>query len=141
MRNHHFAVLGLILVIVGCSDHGANLVIPDPSNAPFTVAINGKSIACSPNECFSLELDLNADAGNQWDHNFSDPSVLQLDSTAFRPKDAYPPGMVGGLAIETFHFRATKTGRCAVDLIQHQAWEPDVPPIQTVRFVVVVQPK
>lgn len=131
MRKHHLAILGLIVVFLGCSDSST------PTQTQLVSSINGRNVAYPLNQTFSLELDLNADAGYQWDHSISDTTVIHLDSTRYRPKNGGPI-VPGGLTVETFYFRTTKAGRCAVNVIEHQGWLPDVPPIHSVQFNVSV---
>jgi predicted secreted protein len=138
MRADYFTTVVLMIFFFGCSDHGVNLESPGPSGTPLTSAINGKNVACSPNQCFSLELDLNADGGYQWDHNISDTSILRLDSTNYRPKSGNW-SIVGGLTVQTFYFRAVHPGQSTIDLAERQEWMKDVPPINTVRFAVIVR--
>ena len=140
MRNHQLEMFGLMILLFGCSDQGVNLDSPGPVNVPMNSAINGKTFTCSLNQTFSLELDLNADAGYQWDHSISDTSILHLDSTNYRPQSG-DKFVDGGLTVETFYFRITSAGRCTIDLIQHRGWESGIRPIQTVHFAVVVQPR
>ena len=138
MRAHYLTIFGLMILLFGCSDQGANLDSPGPVNDPLNSAVNGKTIACVLNQTFSLELDLNADAGYQWDHSISDTSILRLDSTNYRPKSG-DKFVDGGLTVEAFYFRTMSAGQCTVDLIQRRGWESDIPPIETVRFWAVVQ--
>jgi predicted secreted protein len=121
-----------LLVLCGC-DLGDS-----PKSEPqLDSSVNGKNVAYTPNRSFSLELDLNADAGNQWFLTISDTTVIQLDSTSYRPKSGNW-NMEGGVAVETFYFRTLKTGQCSITLVQRQGWLPDVPPIVSVRFTVTV---
>lgn len=138
MRTHHFTIMVLMILFFGCSDQGVNSDSPAPLGAPFTSSINGKYVACFPNQCFSLELDLNADGGYQWDLTIGDTSILRLDSTRYRPKSGNW-SIEGGLTVETFYFRALHAGQSAIDLGERQEWMKDVPPISTVRFVVMVR--
>ena len=85
-----------------------------------------------------MELDVCADAGYQWFILFSDSTVVRLDSTKYRPKDGARGG-VGGMTVETFYFHATKGGRCTVSMNERQGWMPNVPPINTVQFDVIVR--
>lgn len=104
MRAHHFTSFVLMMFFFGCSDQGVNSDFPMPYGAPLTSTIDGKYVACYPNQRFSLELDLNADGGYQWDLNISDRSIISLDSTRYRPKSGNWSA-AGGLTVETFCFR------------------------------------
>jgi predicted secreted protein len=118
--------------IVSCSDLGTS------SQIQLDSSINGKTASYVLQQQFSLELDVNADGGYQWDCKFSDSTVLKIDSTSYKPKNPVPI-VVGGLTVETFHFRAMHTGQSTINLSERQEWMKDVPPISTVRFVVVVR--
>jgi predicted secreted protein len=99
--------------------------------------VNGKNVAYASNQTFSLELDLNFDAGYSWYLAISDTTVIHLDSTGYWPKNG-DSNMEGGLTVETFYFRAAKIGQCLVALDERQGWLPNVPPIHSVRFTVTV---
>jgi hypothetical protein len=120
------------LVICGC-----DLGDSQESETQLDSSVHGKQVAYALNESFSLELDLNADAGCLWYHSISDTTVVHLDSTKYRPKSG-DWGMVGGMTVATFHFRATRIGRCTIDLAERQGWLPNDPPWNSVRFSVVV---
>jgi predicted secreted protein len=139
LKIRHSTFAALFLLISGCSDLGVNGVFLPPVGTPLTSSVNGTELTCLHNQRFSLELDLSADAGYHWDHSISDPSVLILDSTAYRPRSGNW-NQVGGITVETFYFRAAGPGMCTVELSQRRRWEPNVPPIQTVRFFVFVYP-
>jgi predicted secreted protein len=120
------------LVLGGC-DLGDSLKSPPLLDS----SVNGTKVAYAPNQSFQLELDLNADAGYSWYYTISDTTVITLDSTSYRPKSGNWNG-VGGMTVETFYFRTTKTGECSIALDERQGWLPNVPPINSVRFSVVV---
>ena len=126
----HLTMLGLMILSLGCSDSSM------PTQTQLDSSINGKTIKYPINYTFSLELDLNASAGYQWDHNISDTTIVHLDSTKTRPK--YIPIVPGGETVKTFYFRTMKTGICTLNLIEHQRWLPDVLPIHSIQFIVFV---
>ncbi len=130
MKRHPLALLAFMLSIPGCTDMGTQLQMP------LNSSINGKQLMYPASETFVLELDLNFDAGYQWDHTISDTAVVCLDSTHYRPKQAAP--LVGGLAVETFYFRTKRRGTSTIMLIEHQGWMPEDAPINTVEFSVTV---
>ena len=126
------AVSLFLLVLCGC-----DLGDSQKSEPQLDSSVNGKRIAYAPDQSFSLELDLNADAGYSWFFAISDTTVIHLDSTSYRPKSGNW-NIVGGLTVETFYFRTLKTGQCSITLVQRQGWLPDVPPIDSVQFTVIV---
>lgn len=130
-----------MMSIIGCGDQGVNIDAAGPFDSPFTSSINGKNIACCPGQVFSLELFLHFDSGYSWDYTISNNTIVRIDSTPSRP--TYNPTnsdsiMVGGVAIETFYFRAMKPGNCTINLIEHRGWLPNEPPMNSVRFNVSV---
>ena len=103
-------------------------------------SVNGKVVVYPPGRKFSLDLDVPASAGYQWDYQLSDGDVVSSESRPdYRPKygDAVVPG---GLTVETFHFVTKSPGRCVIRLSQRQPWMTDVPPRDTLEFTVVVKP-
>jgi len=118
--------------LCGC-DLGDSLTSPPQLDS----SVSGKTVAYAPNQSFLLELDLNADAGYSWYYTISNTTVIHLDSTSYRPKSGNW-NQVGGMTVETFYFQATKTGECSVALDERQGWLPNVPPIHSVRFGVIV---
>jgi predicted secreted protein len=130
---HTFRVFFLVLLLLSGCDLGDS-----PKSEPrLDLSVNGKRVAYASDQSFSLELDLNADAGYSWYVAIGDTTVVYLDSTAYRPKSGNW-NMDGGLTVETFYFRALKTGQCSINLVQRQGWLPDVPPVDSVRFTVTV---
>jgi predicted secreted protein len=132
MKIYTLAFLIVIPFLYGCSD---SLL---PTESQLDSSVNGKIIKVVQNSNFSLELDLHADGGYRWDCMISDSTVVRIDSTHSRPKDS-GEFKVGGLSVERFYFSSRKTGRCLIDLIEHQRWEKDVPPINIVQFNVIVK--
>ena len=126
------AFLFFLLVLCGC-DLGDSL----KSEPQLDSSVNRTSVAYTLDQSFSLELDLNAHAGFSWYHTISYPSVIHLDSTSFRPKNGNW-NICGGGTVETFYFRTTRVGKCAIDLAERQGWLPNDPPINAVRFSVIV---
>jgi len=133
---HPLGIIGplffFLSVLCGC-DLGDALK-PEPL---LDASVNGTSVTYALTQSFSLELDLNADAGYQWFYSASDTTVIHVDGTEYRPKSGNW-NQVGGLTVETFHFRATKPGRCSISLYERRGWLPNVAPIDSVRFGVVV---
>jgi hypothetical protein len=128
------ASLLFLLVLCGC-DLGESLKSVPQLNS----SVNGTTVTYPLNQSFLLELDLNADAGFMWYHTFSDPTVIHLDSTKYRPKSGnWDMGMVGGMTVATFYFRTTKIGKCTIDLAERQGWLPNNPPNSSVRFSIYV---
>ena len=127
-----------ILIVVGalfllsCSDLGM------PSEIQLDSSIRGKTIYYARNEQFSLELDVHADGGYQWDCRLSDSTVVKIVSTNYRPKNDAPI-IPGGMTVETFHFQPLHTGQSTIELSERQEWLKDVPPINTLRFVIIVR--
>jgi predicted secreted protein len=131
MKVHTCFAFIIIVLFTSCSNS------PLPSEPKLDSSINGKNLSYHSNQRFFLELDLSADAGYTWDYTVSDTNVVRIDSTIYRPKSGNW-NQVGGLTIETFYFRTLRTGKSPIAMIEHQAWMPKVPPIDTLRFIVSV---
>jgi predicted secreted protein len=132
MKKYYLLFLVNISFLSGCADNVLS------SEDQFDSSINGKSISINKNHQFILELDLNADAGYQWDYLITDTSVIRIDSTNYRPKSGNW-NEVGGVTIETFYFCGRERGNCKVNLYEHRAWESNIEPINTIQFNVVVK--
>ena len=132
MKIYHYLFLIIISFLIGCSESSS------PIETNYDSSINGKSIVIRPNQKYILELDLNADAGYSWTYTIANPKVINIDSTKYRAKSG-KPNQVGGLTVETFYFSGKSTGQCFINLIEHQVWMKNVPPINTVRFNVIVR--
>jgi predicted secreted protein len=127
-----------VFLFLSCSKSSSpNEPNSDSSELNLDSTINGTTITYPSNQRFSLELDLNADVGYQWDYSISDTNVVRIDSTSYRPKSGNW-NQEGGLTVENFHFHTMHYGRCDIKLIQHRVWLPNVPPIDTLRFSVLV---
>jgi len=139
MRPLFLSVHTILLILLAFS--GCDLGDSPTSEPQLDSSVNGKRVAYESDQSFSLELDLNADAGYSWYLAISDTTIIDLDSTSYRPKNGNwntVPHPVGGLTVETFYFRAMKPGQCSITLDERQGWLPNVPPINSLRFSVVV---
>ena len=132
MKKYYLLFFIIISYLSGCSDNVIS------SEDQFDISIDGQTITINTNQKFTLELDLHADGGYQWDYSISDTAVVQIDSTSYRPQSGNW-NQVGGVTIETFYFCGIRTGQCVVNLIEHRVWEKDVPPINSVQFSVIVK--
>ena len=126
----------VMLTLSGCSQPtGLN----QQSGTPLDSSVNGKTVAYSLNQSFALDLDVQADAGYQWDCSISNPAVATTDQApSFRPKNGGPV-VPGGATVETFYFRTSAIGQSTITFIEHQSWLTNVPPLVTVEFTVVVR--
>ena len=131
MPNRYAASVLLALSFIGYSCSSA------PTQTQLDSSMNGGTFTASPNDKFSLRLDLNADAGYQWDYEISDSTVVTMEAP---PAFQAPENVTGGVTVETFYFRVLKGGRCTLTFNQLRGWEQGVPPISTVEFLVVVNP-
>ena len=132
MKKYHLILILATSFFVRCSDSGL------PTENQLDSSINGKTVLFARNQKFSLELDLHADGGYQWDCQISDTTIARMDgSPSYRPKN--PGVLVGGMTVETVYYRTINTGRCTITLVEHRVWEKDVPPINTVLFGVLVE--
>jgi hypothetical protein len=114
-----------------------------PTAQPITLpeqawdsTINGKSLNYPLNQKFSLQLDLHADGGFQWDISMTDTSIVCVDSIDCRPYGDIP--VVGGLAVETIYFCTMNTGSTVIILVEHRVWEAGVPALDSLAFSVSV---
>ncbi len=131
MRNYYVWLVFLTLLLIGCSRSSA------PTQSQLDSSINGGTFTASPNEKFSLRLDLDADGGYQWKYEISDSTIVTMDA---QPTVQAPKNVVGGVSVETFYFRVVKEGECTMTFNQSRAWEQGVAPISTVKFFVVTNP-
>jgi predicted secreted protein len=99
--------------------------------------IKGKTVSYQMNQKFMLQLDLYADAGYQWKYAIGDTNIVRIDSTSYAPKSGNW-NQTGGVTTETFFFRTLNAGQSIVTLIERQPWLPNVRPIDSLAFTVVV---
>ena len=125
-----FVIIAL-LGLVGCSQSSS------PTEPTWNSSINSKSLNYPHGQKFSLQPDLSADGGYQWDITMTDTNVVHVDSTSYRPKSGNP-NQVGGLTIETFYFCTSKVGRSDISLAERRSWEQGIPAIDSVAFSVNV---
>jgi predicted secreted protein len=138
MKNHIWIAF-VTVCFIACSKSSTPTNPPVNQNeSVIDSTVNGSTVKYSVGERFRLDLIVHVDAGFQWDYTMSDTNAVCVDSTTYRPfnPDSIRPGAA---AIQAFHFRAFHTGTCSVRLIEHQPWEPNVAPIDTVSFAVKVQ--
>ena len=132
MKKYYLLFFVIISFLFGCSDNVIS------SEDQYDSAIDGQTITINTNQKFTLELDLHADGGYQWDYSISDTAIVRIDSASYRPKSGNW-NQVGGVTIETFYFCGIKKGNCIVNLFEHRAWESNIAPINTVQFNVIVK--
>lgn len=133
MRRYAPRVVLILYLLAGCTDKGSD---PVKANA-LDVSIDKRTLELGQDEKFSLELDVQADGGYQWDYQISDTTVVALEDRSYRPKSGQ--WLDGGLTVETFHFRTGRSGGSVVRLRERRVWEMNVPPIHTVEFTVLVK--
>lgn len=90
MQRHHVASVLLISLFIGCSCPFA------PTQSHLDSSIDGGTFAASPNDNFSLCLNLNADGGYQWYYNIGDSTVVTTDA---QPTFQAPENLVGGVPL------------------------------------------
>ena len=90
-----------------------------------------------PGEYFSFDLNLNADAGYQWNYSINDTNVAKIINTNYRPYSGNW-NQVGGLTIETFYCCTYRPGICVFTLREQRPWLPNVPAIDSLCVLVVV---
>ncbi len=131
MRHRQILFLVLSLLSVRCSDFGTSSAVQLDSS------VSGSSVSYPVGVTFSIALDLHADSGYLWNCDIDDTTVVRIHgSNSYRPK--VPTGGVGGMTVATIHFQACGRGQSTITLTEIQVWRTDVPPLNTVRFNVVV---
>ena len=131
MKTHVCFTFILLFSLVGCSQPSSPVALELDSS------INGKTVLYPRNQKFTLQLDLQADAGYQWNYSIGDTNVVRIDSTCYTPKSGNW-NQIGGVTVETFFFCTVQTGQSVVTLIEHRQWEPNVPAIDSLTFTLVV---
>lgn len=121
-------------MFAGCKD--ASTPVENESSSNLSIM----NVEYKSNQTFTLELDLHADGGFSWDHEFSNPNKVRLDSVAYRSKVPSTDGrmLVGGMTVETFYFHTLTSGQCAIKLKEARGWEKDVPPLHVVQLNVTI---
>jgi predicted secreted protein len=132
MKTRIIFILLIISTFFGCSESTS------PTETCFDSSVNGKYISVTSGNKFIVELDVYADAGYRWDYTISNTKIMEVDSMRFRPKNP-DVNVCGGVTIQTIYFKAIQPGRSKVYLYEHQPWEEDTPPINTVTFNVRVK--
>ncbi len=130
MKYSVFIFVFFSYLFIGCSKSSQSTEIQHGSD------IDGKNVICTPNQVFTLTMDVHFDGGYQWFHTISDTDVVQLDSTNYQSKSSQQ--VDGGVSVETFYFRAKSNGQCVISLEERRGWEQNVSPINTVQFGVLV---
>lgn len=131
VRSASFFIFIFSALIYGC------IQTSGPDGYKYDSWVNGRTLVYPANTKFTLQLEVDADAGRQWDYTISDSNVLRIDSTSYRPASGNW-NLVGGETIETFYFSTLRPGSAAVLMIQHQPWAPTTPPVDTLTFTVMV---
>ena len=74
MKKYYLLFFVIISFLFGCSDNVIS------SEDQYDSAIDGQTITINTNQKFTLELDLHADGGYQWDYSISDTGPLGFAS-------------------------------------------------------------
>jgi predicted secreted protein len=136
MKTSLAALCALFLALILSS--GCDLGVISGTDTQIDVSANGKTFAFAVDQPFSMELEVLADAGFRWYLTFSDPTIIKLSDTKYRPKNG-DTNVCGGMTIQTFYFQPLKHGNCTVTLEERQGWMPNDPPRNTVQFKVIVR--
>jgi len=132
MRKYSYSLLMIICLIFAWS-------CSSTPKETMNLSVNGKIMVIQRNEQISLKLDLHADGGYKWDCKLSDSNIVKEDSTKITSNNI-GKNIVGGILEETFYFSSVNTpGKCNITLIEHRGWEKDIPPANTVQFLVYVK--
>lgn len=137
------AFAGLIVLAVGACTSPSPSVEPtppeDPAAAmtPVPVPADGEEqvVSLVPGDTFAVALPANPSTGYTW--GMTVPDVLEEEGAGSYASDA-PPGMVGAGGTMTWRFRAVRPGEGELVLVYRRQWEEGTPPVQTVRYRVVV---
>ncbi len=131
LSKRHILFIALSLMSVHCSDLGTS------SPVQLYSSVNGTSVSYPVGVTFSVELELNADAGYLWNCTIDDTTVVKIHGpNSYRPKE--PTSGVGGMTIATIHFQTCGRGHSRITLTEIQVWRSDATPLNTVRFDVDV---
>jgi len=132
MKSYASFIFILSFVLANCSQPSS------PIDLTLDSSVSGKTVSYPLNSNFTLKLDLNADAGYQWDYSITDTNIVKIDSTCNAPKSGNPD-QIGGVTIETFYFSTMKTGLSKISLVEHHPWDTDeIQPINSISFTVRV---
>jgi predicted secreted protein len=130
MKSYVSFIFILSSVLGNCSQPSS------PIDQTLDSSVNGKTIYYTLNSNFTLTLDLNADAGYQWDYSITDTNIVKIDSTCFVPKSGNPD-QIGGVTIETFYFCTMTTGQSKISFVERHSWDSDeMPPNNSISFTV-----
>jgi predicted secreted protein len=133
MRIHNCLIFFTLISLAACSQPTST------SDLELNSSIHGKTASYPRNQAFTLQLDLWADAGYEWQCSINDTNIVRIDSTRYAPKSGNW-NQVGGLTVETFFFSTLRVGQTVVTLLERRPWEPNAPPIDSVAFTVLVTP-
>lgn len=107
-----------------------------PIDTTLDASAHGRTIYYPLNQKFTVQLDLQADAGYQWYCFISDSNIVRVDSASYSPKTGNP-NQVGGVTVETLFFCTANIGQSEVALFERRPWE-SYPGIDSLRFTVKV---
>jgi inhibitor of cysteine peptidase len=128
-----FAIFSFALaagLIAGCAT--------TPGTKTLTVFDNNKQVNLAAGQTFVVELEARPTTGYRWDYQQEGNAALELVAGPRYQADATPSSLVGGSGREYFTFRAANAGQQTLKLEYHRPFEPDVAPVQTVVYNLVV---
>lgn len=133
------AAVAVVLVLAACTQPAPAVETPEDPAAvtPVPVPPDGETglVSLAPGDSFRVALPANPTTGYTW--GMTVPDVLEEEGAGSYVSDA-APGMTGAGGTMTWRFRAVRPGEGELVLVYRRQWEEGTPPVQTVRYRVVV---
>ena len=97
---------------------------------------NGSKVEMKAGQVLVISLESNPTTGYAWEVVDLEEGILQqLGESEFEPESK----AVGAGGMQTFRFKALKTGHVELKLLHHRSWEKNEEPLDTFTIQVVVK--
>jgi inhibitor of cysteine peptidase len=104
-------LLALAVLVAGCG------------KAEAVYGADDTSISVRSGESFTIRLEANPTTGYEWSATIGDEAVLSLEKSDYAA-DETASGMTGSGGVQSFTFKALKSGDTTVELVYQRSWEP-----------------
>lgn len=131
------ALILLVGLLAACNNNES--AKDSGSTKVVTEADNGREIHLAVGEQLVVKLGSNVTTGYSWNDRSNGELVIQQQGTSTYVAKAHAPGVVGSGGIETWKYKAVKSGKQTLRLDYNRPWEKEAAPAQTVSFSVVVK--
>ena len=121
----------LVALAAGCAS--------PPMPREVSDVVDGARVTLARGQDLLVNLDGNQATGHRWSlTRAADPVLTQVGEATYAQRAA-EGRLSGSGGVTTFHFRGAALGTASLAFTYRRTWEPNIPPVKTVRFDIKVE--